>query len=228
MSEGESSRTRLLIAQHKRRLSWMPWLYATLKPSQRQWAEPWQHHVQTRLQSIETVTIGEHCFVAPEARIFAEPRRPVRMGDHTTVGADAFVHGPVELGSYVSVNPRVSIDGGTRGVVVGDHTRIATGASLYAFDHQMDPQRTIRSQPVRSLGICIGCDVWIGALAGITDGVSVGDHAVVAMGAVVTKDVAPWSIVAGVPARCIGDRRKDQFPVMGFPTAPASTECPDE
>ena len=52
--------------------------------------------------------------------------------------------------------------------------------------------------------------MWIGANAGVTDGVTIGDHAVVAMGAVVTRDVAPWSIVAGVPAAKIGDRRQSQ------------------
>jgi acetyltransferase-like isoleucine patch superfamily enzyme len=71
----------------------------------------------------------------------------------------------------------------------------------------MEPDRLIREQPVCSRGITIGKDVWIGARAGITDGVTIGDHAVVAMGAVVTRDVEPWQIVAGVPARPIGDRR---------------------
>jgi acetyltransferase-like isoleucine patch superfamily enzyme len=67
--------------------------------------------------------------------------------------------------------------------------------------------RNIKDQPVRSLGIRIGRDVWIGANAGVTDGVIIGDHAVVAMGAVVTRDVPEWAIVGGVPAVVIGDRR---------------------
>ncbi|MFN7132774.1 MAG: acyltransferase, partial [Myxococcales bacterium] len=73
---------------------------------------------------------------------------------------------------------------------------------------QMDPDRAIREQPVRSRGIRIGADVWIGANAGITDGVTVADHAVVGMGAVVTRDVPAWTIVGGSPARTIGDRRE--------------------
>ena len=53
----------------------------------------------------------------------------------------------------------------------------------------------------------IGRDVWIAAGAGVTDGVTIGDHAVIGMGAVVTRDVPEWAIVGGVPARVIGDRR---------------------
>ncbi|HCE39958.1 MAG TPA: acyltransferase, partial [Alcanivorax sp.] len=59
---------------------------------------------------------------------------------------------------------------------------------------------------VRSRGIRIGRDVWLGARAGVVDGVTIGDHAVVGMGAVVTRDVPPWTIVAGNPARPIGRR----------------------
>ena len=60
--------------------------------------------------------------------------------------------------------------------------------------------------PLRSQGIDIGRDVWVGANAGITDGVRIGDGAVVAMGAVVTRDVPPGAVVAGVLARVIGER----------------------
>ena len=204
----DPSREQLLREQHKRRLSWMPWLYFSLKPEQRAWVDAWQHEVQAALRSCEAVEIAEGCFIAPEARIFGEPRRGITIGAGSSIGADAFVHGPVTLGRNVSLNARVSLDGGAAGIRIGEGTRIATGATLYAFDHGLAPDLAVRDQPTRSRGISLGADVWLGANAGVTDGVSIGDHAVVGMGAVVTRDVAEWAIVGGVPARVIGDRRE--------------------
>lgn len=193
--------------QHKKRLSWMPWLVQSLKPKHLVWVQPWQAEIQARLMREETVTLGEGCFISPEAGIFAEPGRPVVLGPGCTVASHAFLHGPLTLGANVSVNARASLDGGTLGIVIGEGTRIAAGACVYAFDHGLDPDRLIAQQPVTSRGIRIGNDVWIGAQAGVTDGVTIGDHAVVAMGAVVTRDVPEWAIVGGAPARVIGDRR---------------------
>lgn len=194
--------------QHQLRLSWMPWLWSAMDDKLRVWAQPWQHEIQARLRAVEAVEIGEGCFIAPEARIFAEPNRPVRLGDRVTIAAEVFLHGPISLGHDVSINARVSMDGGRAGIEVGDGTRIATGVTVFAFDHGLAPNADIRTQPVRSRGIVIGRDVWIGANAGVTDGVRIGDHAVVGMGAIVTRDVPEWAIVGGVPARVIGDRRE--------------------
>jgi acetyltransferase-like isoleucine patch superfamily enzyme len=193
--------------QHKRRLSWMPWLYASLKDKHLVWAKPWQHEVQARLMREETVFLGDDCFIAPDAGIFAELGRPIRMGARCTVASHAFLHGPLTLGDEVSVNARASLDGGAVGITIGHGTRIASGATLYAFDHGLARERAIRAQPVTSRGITLGRDVWISANAGVTDGVTIGDGAVVAMGAVVTSDVEPFAIVGGVPARVIGSRR---------------------
>lgn len=193
--------------QHKQRLAWMPWLYDSLKPHQKKWAREWQQEIQNYFSEVETIRFGADCFVAPSARLFAEPGRLIDVGDGARIAAEVFLHGPIRLGKNVSLNARVTIDGGAAGVVIGDDSRIATGTSLFAFDHGMHPDRLIREQPVRSRGINIGHDVWIGANVSITDSVRIGDHAVVAMGAVVTRDVEPWSIVGGCPARVIGDRR---------------------
>lgn len=205
MTEPDS--TERYREQHQKRLSWMPWLYFSLKPRHLEWARAWQAEIQSRLMQEETVVIAEDCFVSPEAAIFGEPGRGVRIGARSSIAAQAFLHGPLTIGNDVSINARASVDGGRVGITIGDGCRIASGATIYAFDHGMDPAREVREQPVTSKGITLGRDVWVGANAGITDGVTIGDHAVIAMGAIVTSDVPPYAIVGGVPAKIIGDRR---------------------
>lgn len=204
--------------QHKQRMAFMPWLYFAAPAPIRLWAEPWQHEVHARFMRLERVQLDPACFVAEEANLFAEPHRDVRVGPGASIAAYAFVHGPVQLAAHVSINPYVTLDGGRAGIEIGEGTRIATRASLFAFDHGIAPDLSIREQPVRSLGIRVGKDVWIGAHAVITDGVRIGDHAVVGAGAVVTRDVPEHAVVGGVPARVMGDRRS--FPASsrsGFP-----------
>ncbi len=188
-------------------MAFMPWLYFEAQPHVRAWAEPWQREVHARLAGLEAVRLDPGCFVAEEAALFAEPHREVVLGPGASVAAHAFIHGPVTLAAQVSVNPHATLDGGRKGIVISEGTRIAARASLFAFEHGLSPERAIREQPVRSHGIQIGADVWIGTQATVTDGVQIGDHAVVAAGAVVTRDVPSWAVVAGVPARVIGDRR---------------------
>lgn len=202
-------------AQHKRRLSCMPWLFFALREHHRGWADAWQQEVQDELRLMETVEIGAGCFIAPDAQLFAEPGRTLVIGEGSSIASDVFVHGPVVLGKNVSLNTGVCLDGGRAGIRIGDGTRIASGTAIYAFDHALDPARPIRDQPVISRGIVIGADVWVGANAGVTDGVTIGDHAVIGMGAVVTKDVAAYAIVGGVPARVLGDRRDRSGPDQG-------------
>jgi len=66
-----------------------------------------------------------------------------------------------------------------------------------------DPTRPFVEQGITAEGIAIEDDVWIGSGAIVTDGVTVGKGAVVAAGSVVTRDVAPHTIVGGVPARVL-------------------------
>lgn len=193
--------------QHKLRLSYMPWLFYRLKPSQLEWALPWQIEWQTYLQEVENIQIGENCFIAPEAKLFAEPGRPIVIGDNSFIAADAVLHGPIVMGNHVSVNHHVTMDGGTKGIQIGNHARIAAYATLYAFNHGMTPDRSIAEQPTVSKGLVIGDDVWIGAQAGLVDGVNLGNGCVVGMNAQVTKSFPEFSIIGGNPAKIIGDRR---------------------
>ncbi|MBM7071757.1 acyltransferase [Shewanella sp. 202IG2-18] len=193
--------------QHKKRLSYMPWLYFTLKEKHKKWALLWQQQIQKELCLLETITIGEDCFIAPEVNLFAEPNRNIIIGDHCMIAADSFIHGPITIGNEVAINHGCSIDGGKLGIVIGDRTRIANNVTIYAFNHGMAPDAPIYQQAVTSLGVKIGQDVWVGAQAGIVDGVTIGDQAVIGMGSIVTKDIPDFAIVAGNPARVIGDRR---------------------
>lgn len=103
------------IEQHKKRLSYMPWLFYSLKPKHLVWANPWQNEVQKNLQELETVKIGQNCFISPDANIFAEPGRDIIIGNNVTIAAGVFLHGPISISDGVSLNSGIAIDGGIKG-----------------------------------------------------------------------------------------------------------------
>lgn len=93
---------------------------------------------------------------------------------------------------------------GQGGVNIGDRVYTSPFTQIIAVNHVFDdPHRPFIEQGITAQGINVEDDVWLGAGAIITDGVRIGKGAVVAAGAVVTKDVAPGTVVAGVPARVI-------------------------
>lgn len=107
----------------------------------------------------------------------------------------------VQLGQNTVINRDVLLDGRT-GVQIGSNVSISEGVAVLTLEH--DPHSLTfveRGAPVR-----IGDRVFIGARALVLPGVTIGEGAVVGAGAVVTRDVAPYTIVAGVPARPIGQR----------------------
>ncbi len=189
--------------QHKQRLNYMPWLYWRLKPKHREWAEQWQREYQAYLMDMETVEIGENCFISPQAHIFAERGRKITIGDNTFIAADCTLHGPLTIGNEVAINHHCILDGGRAGITLGDQARLAAYCHLYAFDHGMDLAEPIYQQAVRSQGIQVGRDVWLGAHVGIKDGVNIADQAIVGMNSMVTKSVEERQIVAGNPAKLI-------------------------
>lgn len=89
-----------------------------------------------------------------------------------------------------------------RDTLLADHVMIPSGAAQHGLDRLDVP---MRQQPGAFEKVEIGQDCWIGAGAIVL--ANVGDHCVVAAGSVVTRPVEDWKIVAGVPARVIGDRR---------------------
>ena len=193
--------------QHKKRLSYMPWLYFSLKPKNLAWARLWQQEYQDYLRSVESIQIGKECFISPDAQLFAEPNRDIIIGDGSFIAADCVLHGPITLGKKVALNHHCTLDGGRMGIHIGDNTRLAAYCHLYAFNHGMKLDSTIHEQAVSSTGIVIGEDVWLGANVGVVDGVTIHDYSVVGMDSTVTRDVDAYAIMAGSPAKKIGDRR---------------------
>lgn len=93
---------------------------------------------------------------------------------------------------------------GQGGITIGDRVYTSPLVQLAAVDHVFsDPTRPFVEQGITAQGITVEEDVWIGAGAIVTDGVCIGRGAVVAAGAVVTQDVLPHTVVAGVPARVV-------------------------
>lgn len=148
------------------------------------------------------VALGERVYLA-EGAAFSVTRLVV--GDRTYVAAGCVLRDDVEIGADCTLNPYVVIAGRVR---IGSDVRIASFAALYGANHVFsDLDRPIWHQGETVEGITVEDDVWIGTHAVICDGVTVGAHSVVAAGAVVTADVPPWSVVGGVPARVLWDRR---------------------
>ncbi|WP_432509825.1 DapH/DapD/GlmU-related protein [Kineococcus sp. SYSU DK001] len=138
-----------------------------------------------------------------------------RLAEGVRVEAEAVVGPGVVIGAHSHVNQGAIVKSGTIGKFVSIAYRaqiggerhpvraLSTSSALYGepnvtgatagYEEYPDPPR-------------IGSDVWIGAAAIVLQGVHVGDGAVVGAGAVVTRDVPPYGIVAGVPAKVIGER----------------------
>ncbi len=91
-------------------------------------------------------------------------------------------------------------------IVIGDNVLIGPQTVFWGRDHGMDVGKKINEQPHKYEKIIIGDDVWIGANVTVLKGVNIAEGAVVGAGAVVTKNVRAYSIVAGVPAKIIGSR----------------------
>ena len=114
--------------------------------------------------------------------------------------------GSIRLARRVWLGPYVVIYG-HGGVEIGESTLVSMHCTILSSNHAIPALGTlIRDVPDELLPTKIGRDVWIGANAVILGGVTIGDGAVVAAGAVVTKDVEAGAIVAGVPARLVRRR----------------------
>lgn len=155
----------------------------------------------------KNVRIHPSCRISPEAKICARDGE-ITIGEQSTVAAGACVQGSVHIGRNTSIQMYTVVCGYKRAPIrIGDNVRIAAHGMMVSGNHRFaDRDRPIRLQGMDCAPIVIEDDVWIAARVNIMAGVTVGRGSVLAAGAVVTHDVPPYSIMAGVPARCIGMR----------------------
>ncbi|TNB47559.1 acyltransferase [Martelella lutilitoris] len=140
-------------------------------------------------------------YVAEKAAVFTDK---LRLGASSYIAGYAVVRGDIEIGADCTVNAYACLAGK---VTCGDHVRIASHAQIMGFNHGYeDPDIPISRQPHESRGIVIEDDVWIGANVVVLDGVRIGRGAVIAAGATVTRDIPPYMIAGGVPAKPIRKR----------------------
>ena len=147
---------------------------------------------------------GNHSVIHHSARMDTPPYRKFSLGDYSVIESFACINnavGDVMIGDHTRVGLHNTIIGP---VIIGNHVNLAQGITVTALNHNFeDSNKRIDEQGVSTNQVVIEDDVWIGANAVILPGVTIGHHSVVAAGAVVTKDVPPHSLVAGVPAKII-------------------------
>ncbi|WP_349357735.1 acyltransferase [Salinibacterium sp. G-O1] len=142
------------------------------------------------IQFGDSVSIGRGAMIRPSSYYGGDAGLGMRIGSRSSVGAGSFIgcSGWIEIGDDVLVGP---------------------GVRLFSENHTItDTVKSIKSQGVTRGALIIEDDCWIGSGATILSNVRVGRGSVIAAGCVVTKDVPPYSVVAGVPGRVIRSRER--------------------
>lgn len=139
-------------------------------------------------------TVGRFATIRPTNVLFREPGEGLKVGDDSNIGPYSWIgcSGYVEIGQKVMLGPSVS---------------------LLAENHNFE--RTdipMKQQGVTRQSIIIEDDCWLGANCSVLAGVRIGRGSIVATGAVVTKDIPPYSIVGGVPAKVLRSRLPPETP----------------
>jgi maltose O-acetyltransferase len=137
---------------------------------------------------------------------------PGRVAELFSIGDDTFVTGPLHVDLAADVR-------------IGDRVRLGHQVALLTVDHEIGPSEQ-RCGQVLVAPVIIGDGAWLASHVTILPGVSVGNGSIVAAGAVVTNDVPPNTLVAGVPARVVRDLAEDAPPVSRHRFTPAVSGRP--
>jgi len=164
-----------------------------------------------RLRFANNIRLGNGCYLDEKVYLHACPSG-IEIGENSLLMHGAILHvynfrdlpnAGIIIGKDCLISEYTVIRG-QGGVTIGDRVYTSPNTQIVAVNHVFDdPERPFIHQGITAQGIRIEDDVWLGTNAVITDGVQIGKGAVVAAGAVVTKNVPAHTIVAGVPAKVI-------------------------
>lgn len=158
--------------------------------------------------------IGDRVNLSRDVRIgVTGQRNKIRLANLVSLdrGVDLKAHhgGKLEIGEHTYIGPYTCISGYGK-IEIGKDCLIASHSSIYAHNYDFnDPTKNIREQGFNYKGIRIEDNCWLGSGVRVVDGVTIGRGSVIGAGAVVTKDIPPYSIAVGVPAKVIDSR--DRF-----------------
>ena len=172
--------------------------------------------LSARLERLRSSLLDPHVWLHP-LRILhfygyshVREKRRMRIGPGTGFAPNVSIRNGerIEIGRGCHIGERSSLWAGdtTGRIVIGDTVSLAPEVFIIASDYGFERGKPFRQQSKRERDVIIGDDVWLGVRVVVTAGVTIGDGCIVGAGAVVTKDLPPNAIAAGVPARVIGER----------------------
>jgi acetyltransferase-like isoleucine patch superfamily enzyme len=120
------------------------------------------------------------------------------------------IGGRIEIGQATYIGPYVCL-AGAGNIIIGEHCMIASHSGIYANNHLFDDlSQPIMTQGTTTKGIVIEDDCWLGTGVKVLDGVTIGRGSVIGAGAVVTKNIPPFSVAVGIPAKVVSRRDRPQ------------------
>lgn len=164
--------------------------------------------LRARLIALRGASVGAK--VAIGSRCIVDRPWCVELGDRVLIEADVYLKivadaATLRLGEHTFIGRGVEFDI-LSSVSVGSHSLVAPRCFITDHVHGIRPDLRIDQQPCEAQPVLIGSDVWLGAGTVVLPGVKIGDGAVVGANSVVTSDVAPYTVVAGAPARFLRNR----------------------
>lgn len=151
------------------------------------------------------VTYGRGCDLGRRVACRVLPGGRLTIGERCVLDHDLILEagGRLEIGDRTIFGHHSTISA-REAVIIGRDCLIAELVSIRDHDHAFDRLDVpVREQGTKCAPLSIGNDVWIGAKATITKGVTIGDQAIIGANAVVTRDIPPRAVAVGIPAKVI-------------------------